>query len=61
MPLCDDGMVPLLEKLRNAGIRGFVLLRLRAWLENRGTFGGSAASMPTTPSPLFAGSSGTAG
>lgn len=40
VPLCDEGMVPWLEKLRMVGIaggRGAVLLRLRLWLEKRGT------------------------
>lgn len=41
-----DGIVPWLEKLRmvGMGMRGAVLLRLRLWLEKRGTVGGSAAS-----------------
>jgi hypothetical protein len=42
-----EGIVVWLVKLRKAlgGARGAVLLRLREWLENLGTLGGSAASM----------------
>lgn len=52
-----------LEKLLNAlgGRRGAVLLLLREWEENRGTMGGSAASvMGSVPWVSSKGSSGTA-
>ena len=45
-----EGTVPWLEKLRMIGTRGAVLLRLRAWFENRGTVGGSAAFISSSDS-----------
>jgi hypothetical protein len=52
VPLCEDGIVPVLEKLRRAwraGGRGAVLLRLRLWVEKRGTCGASAARSMLPP------------
>lgn len=63
MVLCVDGAVVWLEKLLNAlgGMRGAVLLLLREWEENLGTFGGSAMSlMASVPLASSKGSSGTA-
>lgn len=56
VPLCEDGIVPALEKLRRAwrAGRGAVLLRLRLWVEKRGTCGASAAKSMLPP-----GTSGT--
>lgn len=58
VPLLDEGMVAMPEKLRTVGIRGVVLLRLRLCFENMGTVGGAAASSTDSlSSPL--GISGT--